>query len=741
VKSSIQPLRDGDPKSFQGWILKGLIGEGGQSTIYLAEKDRQQVALKVIKKENLHDQLAVERFFTEIKNLELLDHPKIARYVESNTSSGVPYFAVEYISGLNLEKYIERNGPIEGNDWFQLALSLAEVVTYCHSQQILHKDLSPGNIVIGDSGPVLIDFGLSYLEKDPRLTSVELVAGTRPFMSPEHFGSTRPKEMDNFSLAGTLIYAATAHYPFSGSNDAEWRESILFNRPDFSGLSENQIQALTPLLYKNPEERGSLIVFSELISDLMAGDSGSKLVKKEFAKVNRDSQRRLIQDKKQLSVKKTTIKKIASAAAVVTLLSAGLASYGIVQIQDRGVNVESSTSDTLEVLPSSSANPTSVDANPAVTATSNSRASVTSSSRACQDEFERKGTNIINLCLPFAEKGDLASIFHVGVTYFDKKNYKEAEKWLLMGAKRKDLNSTKYLIETYTELSNIAERDRWTKICADTSYGATDTSPLKDIAYCKMMHGFILTRAGATKEAILYLTDAAEYGSGDAATWLGIYYRDLGQKDKAVSWLTKSAELGSSKGLSALISYADEIGDDKLAEKWLLVSANDGNQVNMGVLAYIYYFDKKLADAKKWAVKGAGFGDILSTFVQGALIYDQGQKTEGKAILTKAADKGNIPAMRKLGTIYRLDEKNYSQAAVWYEKLAARNDFTGTAIYSSLLIFLGKDEESCVFNDKVLELGNEAKKNGTYEPGIMDEYMASAKKTYDSWCSKLYKNN
>jgi serine/threonine protein kinase/tetratricopeptide (TPR) repeat protein len=741
VKPPIQPLRDGDPKSFQGWTLKGFIAEGGQSTIYLAEKDHKQVALKVIKKENLHDQLAVERFFTEIKNLELLDHPRIARYVESNTSSGVPYFAVEYINGLNLEKHIESNGPMEGVDWFQLALSLAEVITYCHSQGILHKDLSPRNIVIEDSGPVLIDFGLSYLEKDPRLTGVEQVAGTRPFMSPEHFGAARPKEMDNFSLAGTLIFAATGHYPFSGSNDTEWRESILYNRPDFSGLSENQIQVLAPLLYKNPEQRGSLLVFSQLISDLLAGDLASNLVKKEFAKVKRDSQRKLIQVKKQLSVKKTTIKKIASAAAVVTLLSAGLASYGIVQIQNRGVIAESSASDAPGVFPSSSTSPTSVNSNPEISATSNPRVGVTSSSRACQDEFDRKGTNIISLCLPFAEKGDLASIFHVGVTYFDKKNYKEAEKWLLMGAKRKDLNSTKFLIETYTELSNTAERDRWTKICADTSYGATDTSPLKDIAYCKMMHGFVLNRAGATKEAILYLTDAADYGSGDAATWLGVYYRDLGQKDKAVSWLTKSAELGNSKGLNALISYADEIGDDKLAEKWLLVSANDGNQVNMGLLAYIYYFDKKLVDAKKWAVKGAGFGDILSTFVQGALTYDQGQKAEGKAILTKAADKGNIPAMRKLGTIYRLDEKNFSQAAIWYEKLAARNDFTGTAIYSSLLIFLGKDEESCVFNDKVLELGNQAKKNGTYEPAIMDEYMTSAKKTYDSWCSKLYKNN
>ena len=735
----IQPLRDGDPRSFQGWAIKGLIGEGGQSTIYLAEKNNQRAALKMIRKEYLYDAKSTDRFATEMKNLEMLDYPNIARVLEVEDSG--KYFAIEMIDGPNLEDFVEKSGPLKIDEWWSFSQSLADTVAYCHSKGIIHKDLSPRNVVMGPNGPVVIDFGISYLEKDPRLTSMEETVGTWPFMSPEHFGSNRPTEMDNFSLAGVLIFAATGHYPFSGENNSEWKESILFNPPDFSGLSDNQIKVLSPLLYKKPEERGSLQVFSQLINDLMAGNSGSKLVKKEFAKVNRDSQRRLIQDKKQLSVKKTTIKKIASAAAVVTFLSVGLASYGIVQIQDRGIAVESGTSDTPGVLPSSSTSPTSVDANPGATPTSNSRASVTSSSRVCQDEFERKGTNIINLCLPSAEKGDLASIFHVGVTYFDKKNYKEAEKWLLMGAKRKDLNSTKYLIETYTELSNTTERDRWTKICADNSFGATDTSSLKDIAYCKMMHGFILTRAGATKDAILYLTDAAEYGSGDAATWLGIYYRDLGQKDKAVSWLTKSAELGSSKGLNALISYADEIGDDKLAEKWLLVSANDGNQVNMGLLAYIYYFDKKLADAKKWAVKGAGFGDILSTFVQGALTYDQGQKTEGKTILTRAADKGNIPAMRKLGTIYRLDEKNYSQAAVWYEKLAARNDFTGTAIYSSLLIFLGKDEESCLFNDKVLELGNQARKNGTYEPGIMDEYMASAKKTYDSWCSKLYNND
>ena len=53
----------------------------------------------------------------------------------------------------------------------------------------------------------------------------------------------------------------------------------------------------------------------------------------------------------------------------------------------------------------------------------------------------------------------------------------------------------------------------------------------------------------------------------------------------------------------------------------------------------------------------------------------------------------------------------------------------------------GKDEESCVYNDKVIELGNRAKQNGTYDSSLMDEDMERAKSTADSWCNKLYKKN
>jgi serine/threonine protein kinase len=86
VKPLSQPLREGDPKSFQGWTLKGFIAEGGQSTIYLAEKNGKRAALKMIRKEYLANQKSTDRFFTEIKNLERLDHPNISRVLEVEDS-------------------------------------------------------------------------------------------------------------------------------------------------------------------------------------------------------------------------------------------------------------------------------------------------------------------------------------------------------------------------------------------------------------------------------------------------------------------------------------------------------------------------------------------------------------------------------------------------------------------------------------------------------------------------------
>ena len=527
--------------------------------------------------------------------------------------------------------------------------------------------------------------------------------------------------MDVFSAAVTLAFAGLGRTIWKSNSELQMSRSINEDEPDLEGLSDLQQTFLKPLLNKNISDRPSSDQAYETCLRILQKLEGTR-------------------DDVDLRSWKRATKRIRKSNPAIKVGTAGIFLLALASISFY-FNSHSSTSSNREVKISPSAIPTtSIQASKVTTPSPVGTGKIkASTSQECENEYLGKGPNVLTLCLSSANAGDKTSIYYIGRSYYDNQNYKEAEKWFLRGAIKQDLNSTRYLIETYTQEANTTERDRWTKICADTSYGATDTSPIKDIAYCKMMEGLILTRAGATKQSILYLTDAADLGNGDAATYLGIYYRDLDDKVNALKWLTRASELGNNNGINALIGYAMKIGDDALTMKWLLVSANSGNQVNMGVLAEEYYFKKDSVSAKKWATKGFSFGDITSTFILGAVTYDVGQQDQGKSLLIKAANKGNIEAIRMLGNIYRINEKNYTEAAVWYEKLASRNDFTGTAIYSSLLFLLGKDQDSCTYNDKVLSLGNQAKANGTYDATTMDTFMSSAQTTSDSYCSKLYK--
>lgn len=711
----MEPKKANDPDELGGWRINGRLGEGGFGTVFLAEKGAQKAAIKVIRQEFVEEDDARNRLATEAEVLSKLSDPSIGKILDSDLSGELPWIATEFINGPTLDDKVRFEGPLEEIAWFNLAANIFHAIVSANELGIIHKDIKPSNIILGETGNKLIDFGIAHISGQTRTVTFGDREGSTPFSSPEHFTIKTNPKMDVFSAASTLAYAAKGTGIWKGENDLQLMRSINEDSPNLDGLTENQIKFLNPLFEKNPSDRPSALDAHQTALGYIEFLLGK--ARKPVPLRGRSPLKRLIYSKKILS----------SVALPLALTVA------FVTFNQNGDIKQSITTPNPSAIPSVSASP------------SNSRTPVeptmqASSSRECEKEYDDKGPNLVKICLPSANAGDLTSIFYIGKNYFANSNYKEAEKWFLKGALKKDLNSTRYLIDTYTQLSNTKERDRWTKICADTSYGATNTSPLKDIAYCKMLQGFILTRNGATKEAILYLSDAADYGQGDAATWLGTHYRDLGDKTSAIKWLTKAAELGSTSGINALIAYADELGDKQLTTKWLVVSANSGNQINMGWLALNYYYDKDYTSAKKWAAKGYSFGDLLSTYVLGAVAYDNGQKTEGKTLLLKAAEKGNISAIRKLGTIYRLDEKNYSEAAVWYQKLAARNDFTGTAIYSALLFTLGKDEESCNFNQKVLDLGNQAKKDGTYDSELMDEYMTDAKTTADGWCTKMYGN-
>jgi len=307
----------------------------------------------------------------------------------------------------------------------------------------------------------------------------------------------------------------------------------------------------------------------------------------------------------------------------------------------------------------------------------------------------------------------------------------------LIGAEQKDFNSMRYLIETYTQTNNETERNKWAKICADTSYGQSDKAPLASLAYCKMVQGFILERAGSRKEAILYLKDAADYGESSAALWLGLYYRDIDDKTQALKWITRSADLGNKDGIESLITYAAEIGDEELSLKWAINSANDGNPENMGLLATYYFDQKNYSESRKWAIKGSSLGDAASLGIYGQIIYEiDKSENEGKSWIIKGANKGNIRAMRKIGEILRVKEKNYTDALIWYEKLASRNDLLGN-YYSSILVWIeaADTEKSCKYIENVLTISDKQKAAGSYD-AVYDNTITNALDWKNKTCLK-----
>jgi serine/threonine protein kinase len=716
VKSPIQPLRDGDPKSFQGWTLKGFIAEGGQSTIYLAEKKNQLAALKVIRKENLHNELAVDRFFTEIKNLELLDHPNIARYVESNTNTLVPYFAVEYVDGLNLEVHVKQNGPVMGDQWYELALSLAETLNYCHSQNVIHKDVSPGNIVLGNSGPVLIDFGLSYLEKDPRLTSVELTVGTPPFMSPEQFGLERTIAMDIFSLAGTLIFAGTGHYPFPGNTAREWQEAISYELPNFEQLTQDQKQALVPLLYKASSQRLSLDIFIAHLRDHLGIEKLNEQNSKQLIETLTQADRKLIRVKPSNEIQNTFARRNVKNF----LLSIGTAAIATVL----GISLLSGTEkNAIEVITSPAASPkvspaATPDTSPKVSASQllgafggkTSNAGETpgaSNSPTCSDFTYRDNVeeDVLRTCQALINSGDLNGYYHIGFYYYEQGDAKDAISWWQKGADKKSALSMYRLAGVLYENGETSQAKKWYQSCVDaaTSDGAKSC--------CMNGLGKFYFLEMDMKQSRRWYQASADLGDQEGYYRVGMNYASTKEWQKALDNYLKIKK--PNLATKTLIAEAyDGLANKDQALVWYQSAAEDGSAdalVNVGV---IYYLKKDFPKAIAAWKKASDLGSGTASYKLARLYIERDDPEEAAKYDKVGASQGEIGSIFFYG-FYLQGKGDYVNAKVWYQKGVDKNDPTSMVQLGAILnVVDDNNSEACKLWVRAADLGNaKAKEN------------------------------
>ena len=164
------------------------VGRGGNASIFGAyDQAGQRVAIKVLHPE-LTVSVAADRFLREIRYASQLNHPHIARLLDSGESDYLLWFAMPYLPGETLRQVLRREARLPVHRATRIACEVLDALGYAHQHGIAHRDIKPDNIVLCPEGAVLVDLGIARAiatSGDDRVTRSGFVVGTEEYMSPE----------------------------------------------------------------------------------------------------------------------------------------------------------------------------------------------------------------------------------------------------------------------------------------------------------------------------------------------------------------------------------------------------------------------------------------------------------------------------------------------------------------------------------------------------------------------------
>jgi hypothetical protein len=211
------------------------IGKGGMGMVYLAHdtKMERKVALKFLPSYLNQEGEIKAQFIHEARAASSLQHPNIATVHEiDETEDHQIFIAMAYYPGETLKERIER-GPVDVEAALDFATQLSAALARAHENGIIHRDIKPGNILIGEDGRLrLLDFGLAQFARTSGLSKSEKLSGTIPYMSPEQVrGETADERSDVWSFGIVLCEMLTGKRPFPGTTPQEVFEAILEKTP------------------------------------------------------------------------------------------------------------------------------------------------------------------------------------------------------------------------------------------------------------------------------------------------------------------------------------------------------------------------------------------------------------------------------------------------------------------------------------------------------------------------------
>ncbi len=202
--------------------IREIIGVGGMAVVYKAfdNVENRFVAIKILKEEFLSNQEFLRRFKNESKAIAMLSHPNIVNVYDVSFGDLIQYIVMEYIEGITLKEFIEREGSLRWNDAVHFTVQILKGLQHAHDKGIVHRDVKPQNIMVLSDGTIKVtDFGIARFARSDQRTITDKAIGSVHYVSPEQARGEKTDEKADIYSVGVMLYEMlTGKLPFQAES-------------------------------------------------------------------------------------------------------------------------------------------------------------------------------------------------------------------------------------------------------------------------------------------------------------------------------------------------------------------------------------------------------------------------------------------------------------------------------------------------------------------------------------------
>ncbi|MBI5369082.1 MAG: protein kinase [Planctomycetes bacterium] len=263
------------PLRKRGYRVESRLGRGGMGTVYKAVQVslNRIVALKILSPELVRDRNFISLFIQEARACASLNHPNIVQVYDVGKEEDIYFFSMEFLPGGSVQDILAKEKRLSVPRVIDVIHDAARGLEYAERKQLVHRDIKPDNLMIGEDGIIKIgDLGLAMSLKDRAKDDSGVIFGTPHFIAPEQFlGKPVDHRADIYALGASLYRMLSGTTPYTGNNVREILLRKVREEPPplagaAPGLPPRLIQICERMMQKDPEQRYQSA--TQLLADL-----------------------------------------------------------------------------------------------------------------------------------------------------------------------------------------------------------------------------------------------------------------------------------------------------------------------------------------------------------------------------------------------------------------------------------------------------------------------------------------